>query len=391
MILEANRNRVIVYRNVILPRSETFIKQQIVSLKTWDALLLGHESASASLAISELKVVIIKQHIRNTLHKILWRLFSITGLPRFSFFNSLLEFNAKLIHIHFGVDAVTAWPWLKRLNLPTVITLHGYDITIDPDWWHAGNGGQHMKSYPESLRALASLQNISFIAVSDAIKKKAIELYGIPTEKIKVLHIGINSSAFLPGTKAIAERPSRVLFVGRLVEKKGGEILIRAMSTVKQFVPNSEITIIGDGPLRQHLEKLAKELDVSARFLGVLNSEQVREEMHAARVFCLPSITAANGDAEGFGIVLLEAQACGLPVITSALGGRDEGILNGQTGFSFAEKDENTLSALITRLLTDDALSERMSKAAPQFVSEHFDLIKCTANLEKHYNSLANQ
>ncbi|MCV5283664.1 glycosyltransferase, partial [Escherichia coli] len=75
-------------------------------------------------------------------------------------------------------------------------------------------------------------------------------------------------------------------------------------------------------------------------------------------IFCLPSIHASSGDAEGFGLVLLEAAACGVPVITSAFGGAEEGVIHGLTGFSFPEKDTNRLSYYLNLLLSDPNLME---------------------------------
>ena len=118
-------------------------------------------------------------------------------------------------------------------------------------------------------------------------------------------------------------------------------------------------------------------------------SAVVRRQMDDTRVLCLPSITAANGDAEGFGMVLLEAQACGVPVVTSALGGRDEGIREGVTGFAFPEGDDIALAGHLTRLLTDDSLATRMGHQAARFVADNFSLADCTSALERYYSRLA--
>jgi glycosyltransferase involved in cell wall biosynthesis len=105
-------------------------------------------------------------------------------------------------------------------------------------------------------------------------------------------------------------------------------------------------------------------------------------------VFCLPSLTAGDGDAEGFGIVLLEAQASGVPVVTSAMGGATEGVLHGETGFAFAEKDIDAMAEYLCRILMDDELARSMSVAARRFVAEKFNLKRCTSALEDHYDAL---
>src|ERR1019366_3200949 len=105
-------------------------------------------------------------------------------------------------------------------------------------------------------------------------------------------------------------------------------------------------------------------------------------------VFCLPSVTALNGDAEGLPIVLLEAQASGIPVVTSALGGNHEGIVHGETGFTFAERDVDELAARVSELLVDDQLATRMGAAGPTFVARKFDMRLCTRDLESLYDDL---
>src|SRR5262249_49421356 len=150
-----------------------------------------------------------------------------------------------------------------------------------------------------------------------------------------------------------------------------------------------ELVMVGDGRLRGKLEALASELNVPVNFAGVLANEQIRDQLHMTRVFCSPSVTADNGDAEGLPIVILEAQACGVPVVTSARGGVEEGIIHGVSGYAFEEKDIDTLSKRLVRLLRQDALVTSMSCAARRNIEENFELNSCTAKLEELYDSWA--
>jgi glycosyltransferase involved in cell wall biosynthesis len=269
-----------------------------------------------------------------------------------------------------------------------VVTLHGYDINIHRDWWECGNGGASMRRYPRSLLRLAARPRTHFIAVSDAVRSRAIA-YGIPSDKVTTSYIGVDVSKFAPGTQPPPERAPNVLFVGRLVEKKGCEYLLRAMQIVRSRIPGAALTIIGDGPLQTELRKLAGELGGGVRFCGALPAERVKAELHAARAFCLPSVQAANGDAEGFGLVLLEAQAAGVPVVSSAFGGAMEGILHGKSGYRFEERDVEALSNCLIDLLAHPDKAAAMGLAGRQFVSSRFDIHKCTETLERHYNQLA--
>jgi glycosyltransferase involved in cell wall biosynthesis len=304
--------------------------------------------------------------------------------------SKLRAIKPNLVHAHFGMDAVEAFPIARALNVPMIVTLHGFDINIHKKWWESGKGGLFMRRYPRRLTRLGANAHVSFIAVSDAIKQQAIA-YGIPEEKITVIYIGVDVPAFNRGPLPICARTRRVLFVGRLVEKKGCEFLLRAMRVVNERVGGSEVTIVGDGPQRPALEALARQLGVKANFRGLLSSIEVKNELDAARVFCLPSITAVNGDAEGLGIVLLEAQAKGVPVITSAGGRKAEGVVDGETGFAFAERDTNALIEALIRLLSDDQLAESMGAAGPIFIRRRFDIRDCTRKLESYYDEVVDK
>jgi glycosyltransferase involved in cell wall biosynthesis len=146
--------------------------------------------------------------------------------------------------------------------------------------------------------------------------------------------------------------------------------------------------MIGDGPLLTKARQLAQELRAPVEFLGARNPTEVLENLHLARVFCLPSITATNGDAEGLPIVLLEAQACGVPVITSAQGSCEEAMLPGKSGDAFREGDVAQLEDRLEQWLMDDALARAASGAARQFMMDAFDMRHCTRQLESAYNSL---
>jgi glycosyltransferase involved in cell wall biosynthesis len=374
--------RVIVYRKYLLPPSETFIRQQVTALKRWCPVLFCEQMAKHSLDLEGLEPITLcrrRAGFSNFSYKV-HRTLGLTHAPSASLFRAA---GAQLIHVHFGTDAVDIWPQIRTLNLPILVTLHGYDINTSRDWWESGAGGIARRTYPSRLLRLTALPNIDFIAVSEAIRQQAVA-FGVPAHKVTKQHIGIDTDLFTPA-ETDQSRPG-VLFVGRLVEKKGVEYLIRACAIAFREAPSSELVIAGDGPLRNELTQLAASLGVRTRFLGTVTPERVRELLHDARVFCLPSITAVNGDAEGFGLVLLEAQASGVPVVTSARGGAQEGLIEGETGFSFPEKDVVGLATHLSRLLTDDDLHARQAQAAVMFVRQTFDLARCTGELETLYD-----
>jgi glycosyltransferase involved in cell wall biosynthesis len=375
-------NRVVIHRNLLLARSETFIRDQAIALTRWEPVLTGKRRVDDGLPLDELNVRILpRQHTR--LGRNLITAMQLVGM-RTPATRMLQSIDPALVHVHFGLDAVDIWPMVQILDVPMLVTLHGYDITIRSKWWESGKGGANRKGYPEMLLRLSREPRVHFLAVSEALRKKAIE-FGLPESKVTTCYTGIYTDRFRPDSTRYQRSP-KVLFVGRLVEKKGVAFLIEACSRIFPTIPGARLAIAGDGPLRAELTTLAASKHVPVDFIGFVGSDEVRALMATARVFCLPSVTAASGDTEGFGMVLLEAQACGVPVVSSALGGATEGLRDGVTGFRVKEGDVAGLAERLQELLVDDSLHSRMSAAAVGFVRENFDVRRCIATLETLYD-----
>lgn len=292
----------------------------------------------------------------------------------------LRALNPGLIHAHFGLDGVKALPLARALRVPLLVTFHGYDATVTDE--HARRSFYGHRSYlrhRDTLRREARL----FIAVSEFIKRKLIDEQGFPPEKILVHYIGVNKEIFRPAPDI--QREPVVLFVGRLVEKKGCKYLIQAMSRVQKSMPEAELVIIGEGPLRLALERMAGETLRRYRFLGGQPAESVRAWMNRARVFSVPSVVAESGDSEALGIVFAEAQAMGTPVASFSSGGIPEAVAHGETGFLAPERDWERLANDILLLLGKKDLWRRFSEAGQSRVRALFDLRRQTSSLEEVY------
>lgn len=339
--------KVAIYRSDLLPISETFIRDQASALTDWQPTLIGRREVPEGLATPKVERVIIPEagsRPMRTLRYWTWQ-------PDPNLVRYLRGQNFSLVHAHFGIDATDIWPSVRAAGLPLLVTLHGADINIHRWWWEQGHGGLRRRVYPRRLLKMAQAPSVRFIAVSNAIKQRAIE-YGIPADKITVCYIGVDTERFKPGGLPLAQRKKRILFVGRMVEKKAPLLMIRAYAEVRKQVPDAELVMIGTGPLLEDALQLAQELALPVDFMGARTSDEVLEQIHQARVFCLPSITAENGDAEGLPISILEAQACRVPAVTSANGAEDI-CKKASTLFLHAETDIRTMTKMLASSLNN--------------------------------------
>ncbi|KMQ87904.1 glycosyl transferase [Lasius niger] len=211
---------------------------------------------------------------------------------------------------------------------------------------------------------------------------------GFPKERTFVHHIGIDLEKFPLRPPEMEE--NYILHVARLVEGKGTATLIRALSLLPERHKAIKIISIGGGPLRKKLEKLASDLGVrkNIQFLGPCPYETVQEWTARSAIAVLPSIESSNKWVEGLGLALVEAAACGLPVIGSDIGGIPEAMDAGKTGLLFPPGDPIALAKKIAFLLDDKALRVKMGQAGRAFVEKEFSKEKQNKKLEAIYDSL---
>lgn len=371
---------VLIYRDNLLPPSETFVLAQAMGLRRYRPLFTGLRDVETSLASEYERIVAERTSlIPRSLQSRVYRIFGAHPiLQKQSFLEEIRSAKPALIHAHFAPDGVHAIPLAAALDLPLLVTLHGYDVT----------GQDHSRDPLHQLLRQRGLKHLHqratlFLCVSEFIRDKAIAA-GFPADKLLVHHIGVDVSTFQPSDRAGST--NNVLFIGRLTEKKGCEYLIQAMLQVREQVPSAQLIVGGDGPLRPSLEQLARKIGVAVNFTGRLSHDAVRVYMESARVFAFPSVTATDGDSEGLGMVVLEAQAMGIPVVATHHGGIPEGILDGEHGLLSDEFDVAGLARQIVHLLTNQQLWNDHHQRGPAFVCEHFNLRHQTALLEDIYD-----
>jgi glycosyltransferase involved in cell wall biosynthesis len=365
--------RVLIFRSTLLGRSEPFIREQGEALERFEPWYAGCRRGEASVP-AERSVVVSTGGTAGRLREVLFKLTGVAwGLRR-----RVGAIAPVLVHAHFGPDAALILPLTRALGLPLVTTFHGYDATTADAYIR--------RSFFLHRRYLAHRTELQregrlFVAVSEFVKDRLLA-QGYPPERTVVGYIGVPLDRFQP-TPGGAREPI-VLFVGRLAPEKGCAHLITVMRRVEQECPDTELVVIGDGPLRPSLERLAQTIP-RCRFIGSVSRRDVVAWMARAQVLCVPSVTLPSEAAEGFGLVFAEAQAMELPVVSYAVGGIPEAVAHGETGLLAAEGDEAMLFAHLVRLLRDAPLRVRMGAAGRRRVERLFDQRTQTRALERLY------
>lgn len=256
-----------------------------------------------------------------------------------------------VVHTHWLIPQGIVQSFFHK---PYIVTGHGGDVT-------SLNRGIFRKL---KIRCLMRAGQVT--VVSEHLKNKVQKL--TPEIEPAVISMGVDSSKFgkkyyVPDYFGQGDKKV-VLFVGRLAEKKGATYLIEAMKDIDAL-----LVIVGEGPLREGLEKQAEEIKDKVIFLGAKPHHELQTIYASADIFAAPSVTARGGDQEGLPTVIMEAMASGLPVVTSNSGGISDLVVSDYNGILCEEKKVQQLADGIRRLCQDKALYQRIA-------ANGFDTIK---------------
>lgn len=285
----------------------------------------------------------------------------------FLFFNviySILKLRKMdVVHVQWPIPNGLGAIFLKKIyGIPYINTIHGEEV--------------HLSKRYHLLFALRWLVNNSSktITNSTATRKFCLEA-GLDGDKIEVIPFGVDTDFFRPLEVYKDENIFQILSVGYLIERKGFEYLIRAMPLVLEKYKQARLKIVGSGPLESKLKELVYELDLGDEVEIVKNvsDEELLMIYNSSDLFVLPSIVDSQGNTEGLGVVLLEAMACGLPVIGSDVGGIFDIITNNKTGILIEEKDVPGISESIKKLIEDEELRTILSKNGYYSVKHNFN------------------
>jgi len=284
--------------------------------------------------------------------------------------------DARLLHIYFGQIAVHLLPLIRTWKNPSIVSFHGADVTVD----------MNKPAYRESTRQMLDAVKLVLVR-SESLRRALIDL-GCDPKKIEVQRTGIPLEEFAFHERSFPNDGEwRLVQAGRLIEKKGLPVTLRAFAVFLRKYPNATLTIAGEGPLLGELQKLARELNIERRvsFTGFISQEQLRDIYYRTHIFVHPSQTGHDGNVEGIPNSMLEAMASGLPVFATDHGGIPEAVENGVSGVLVRERDHEALAnALLTATQDSDSLA-RIARNGAEVVRKNFDLQAQAQRLEEIY------
>ncbi|PZN11007.1 MAG: glycosyltransferase family 4 protein [Bacillota bacterium] len=308
--------------------------------------------------------------------RLAYGLWALRGLGR-------LARRYDAVHAHYAVPSGVLGLWYRRLRgRPLVVTVHGSDVLVLPE--------RFPRLAPLLRRVLTGADHV--IAVSNFLRQRVMERFGVPPGRITVQSAGIDTRVFRPEAPGAAEVRARygqqplVVFTGNLIRRKGVDVLIQAFARVRERLGSGHLLLVGP-PVEEDYHEILRErvaalhLEEHVTFAGPLPPAEVAAAMAAADVFVLPSLD------EGLGLVVLEALACGVPVVASRVGGIPEIVQDGDFGLLVPPGDVNALAGAIRRVLEDASFRERARQYGPRVAAAH-DLRRRAAELVVLYRSL---
>lgn len=273
--------------------------------------------------------------------------------------------DTDLVHAHFAYKAaVTGMQIANLLGKPFTFTAHAYEIFSRPDYSKG-----RLKTLTDNAERI--------ITPSVFNKNYIIKETGCAEEKIEIVRATIRAEKFSnksPGNGARGE--IKIIAIGRLVEKKGFEYLIRAMRSVVKENSSVFLNIIGDGNQKKELMELSENMNLSrcVNFLGSRSNEECVQELSSSDIAVLPCVVAKNGDLDVCPLTLQEAMAMGIPVVSTTVGSIPELITDGEEGLLVPERDESALAKAITKLIDNPILGQEMGKKGREKILREFNI-----------------
>lgn len=284
--------------------------------------------------------------------------------------------NPSLLHVHM-VDLPALYGILVHDKIPLVVTIHSFNITKLPKKSLSAKYARLVR------RNLSLLQHA--IAVSASVREEAMTEFGFTRTVLLPNGVDVDRYRPSPRTLAVDASPVRILFAGHLIERKNVETLVKAVASLVQLQLPLSLTIVGDGPERERLERLASSLRIEHHtlFLGRKGDDEMVETYHEHHIFVMPSTY------EGLSIAMLEAMSCGLCVIAGRPRvGQYDALIDHKTGLAFDGGSVHDLAAKIRSVVEDPALRLRLGTQARQEVEERFSIQEIAGKTERYFESI---
>ena len=290
--------------------------------------------------------------------------------------SQLRKMDFEVVHAHtprkFFAEWVPLFRFLSRRKFPFVVHIHLFDMGFLPSPLRAAS-----QVYTRTVERSVFRSADKVIVQSNIHQRYLMSNFGVSADNIEIVPSAVDTEMFDPRRKVNIEHLRRkyglgdgkvILYVGRLTSQKGVESLVRAMPLVMKEMPDVKLLIVGDGPLRAPLMRLATELRVGSNtvFANYVKHEEMPDVFSLGDVFVLPSLS------ESMPNVLLEAMAMEKPVVATAVGGVPEMVSNQTTGFLAETATASSLASPIIQVLSNDNLADRIGRQARKAVEMKF-------------------
>ena len=274
--------------------------------------------------------------------------------------------NINHLHVHFAhVPGDIAMYASLMTGIPYSITGHANDI------------------YERGWLLKQKVARSKFFATISEFNRRALIAKGCDGEKINIIRCGIDQSEFeYRSPRSVTNTKIRIGSLGRLVPKKGFQTLLEACAIMREESIDFALEIAGDGPLMDELQSQISRMKLQdhVTLMGSMPHNQVSSWMRSLDIFALACCEDENGDVDGIPVVLMEAMAVGLPVVTTEVSGLPELVVNGKTGLSGQPFDAKTIACRLNELVRDQSLRKRLAEKAAAHVDSEFTI---QANVDK--------
>ncbi len=373
------KSRVALFSTNFLEYSQTFIFDEIRYHQKYEVEVFSHKRVNENrFQYKPLNFLSPANTLKNKIES------AIYGITTYSptYMQKMKAGNFSLIHAHFGPGSIYTLLYQKALQIPLITTVHGYDVPLLltnrkllPQYWR----------YWWRSKAMFN-QTTRFLAASNELHDMLLEL-GAPPEKVKIWRLGIE----IPEISYPTDRNNtKIMMVGRFVEKKGFEYGIEAFGKISQTFQDATLLIAGSGERREIYDRIIDKYNIKEKviFLGALTHRELLKKMEEIDIFIAPSVVAKNGDRESGLLVAKEAGARFVPVIGTYHGGIPEIIDTEKTGFLVPERNSDIIAEKIAILLKNHELRQIMGYAAREKMEKEYNIIERIGILEEHYDEV---